>query len=86
MRQILTNAGFNGLEKVMAARSAPDGFGIDINTGEPIDMWKMGILDPLLVKTMAIRAAGEIAKSVLRIDKNLAAEDLSMQAVSETKR
>ncbi len=86
MRQILTNAGFNGLEKVMAARSSPDGFGIDINTGEPADMWKLGILDPLLVKTMALRAAGEIAKSVLRIDKNLAAEDLSMQAVSETKR
>jgi chaperonin GroEL (HSP60 family) len=86
MRQILTNAGFNGLEKVMAARSSPDGFGIDINTGEPVDMWKMGVLDPLLVKTMALKAAGEIAKSVLRIDRNLAAEDLSPQAVSETKR
>jgi chaperonin GroEL (HSP60 family) len=86
MRQILTNAGFNGLEKVMAARSSPEGFGIDINTGEPVDMWKIGIIDPLLVKTMALKAAGEIAKSVLRIDRNLAAEDLSPQAVSETKR
>jgi len=86
MRQILTNAGFNGLEKVMAARSSPEGFGIDINTGDPVDMWKMGIIDPLLVKTMALKAAGEIAKSVLRIDRNLAAEDLSPQAVSETKR
>ena len=69
MRQILTNAGFNGLEKVMAARSSPEGFGIDINTGEPVDMWKIGIIDPLLVKTMALKA-GEIAKSVLRIDRN----------------
>ena len=42
MRQILTNAGFNGLEKVMAARTSPEGFGIDINTGEPVDMWKIG--------------------------------------------
>ncbi len=86
MRQILTNAGFNGLEKVMAARSSPEGFGIDINSGDPVDMWELGVIDPLLVKTMALKGAGEIAKSVLRIDRNLAAEDLSPQAVSETKR
>jgi archaeal chaperonin len=86
MRQILTNAGYNGLEKVMAAKASPDTYGIDIDTGSPVDMWKMGVLDPLLVKTMALEAAGEIAKSVLRIDRNLAAEDLSQQALSETKR
>jgi chaperonin GroEL (HSP60 family) len=86
MRQILTNAGFNGLEKVMAAKASPLGYGIDINSGEPVDMWKMGVIDPLLVKTTALRAAGEIAKSVLRIDRNLAAEDLSQQALAETKR
>jgi archaeal chaperonin len=86
MRQILTNAGFNGLEKVMAVKASPDTFGIDIDSGDPVDMWKMGVLDPLLVKTMALEAAGEIAKAVLRIDRNLAAEDLSQQALSETKR
>jgi chaperonin GroEL (HSP60 family) len=86
MRQILTNAGYNGLEKVMAAKASPDTFGIDIDSGDPVDMWKMGVLDPLLVKTMALEAAGEIAKSVLRIDRNLAAEDLSQQGLSETRR
>jgi chaperonin GroEL (HSP60 family) len=86
MRQILTNAGFNGLEKVMAAKASPDTFGIDIDSGDPVDMWKLGVLDPLLVKTMALEAAGEIAKSVLRIDRNLAAEDLSQQALTETRR
>jgi archaeal chaperonin len=86
MRQILTNAGYNGLEKVMAAKASPNTFGIDIDSGDPVDMWKMGVLDPLLVKTMALEAAGEIAKSVLRIDRNLAAEDLSQQALSETRR
>lgn len=86
MRQILTNAGFNGLEKVLAAKASPQGYGIDINSGDPVDMWKMGVIDPLLVKTMALSAAGEIAKSVLRIDRNLAAEDLSQQALSESKR
>ncbi len=84
MRQILSNAGFNGLEKVMAAKASPYGFGIDVDTGNPTDMLKAGVLDPLLVKTMALQAAGEIAKSVLRIDRNLAAADLDQQAVSET--
>jgi chaperonin GroEL (HSP60 family) len=70
----------------MAAKASPPAYGIDINTGELIDMWKTGIIDPLMVKTMALRASGEIAKSVLRIDRNLAAEDLSQQALSESKR
>ncbi|HZA42526.1 MAG TPA: TCP-1/cpn60 chaperonin family protein [Nitrososphaeraceae archaeon] len=86
MRQILTNAGYNGLEKVMAAKASPSGFGIDLDSGEPVDMWKRGILDPLKVKTMALEAAAEISKSVLRIDRNLAAEDLSPQSLSDSKR
>jgi chaperonin GroEL (HSP60 family) len=49
-------------------------------------MWKRGILDPLKVKTMALEAAAEISKSVLRIDRNLAAEDLSPQSLSDSKR
>lgn len=86
MRQILTNAGFNGLEKVMNAKASPEGYGVDIDTGEIVDMVSNGVLDPVLVKTMALQAAGEIAKSVLRIDKNLAADDLSPQAVSDSRR
>ena len=86
MRQILTNAGFNGLEKVMEAKSSPEGYGIDIETGVPVDMWQRGIIDPLLVKTTALEAAGEITKAVLRIDRNLAAEELNIQSLSETRR
>jgi archaeal chaperonin len=86
MRQILTNAGFNGLEKVMEVKASPEGYGIDVDSGEPINMWEKGIIDPLLVKTTALEAAGEISKSVLRIDKNLAAEELNAQAVYESKR
>jgi len=86
MRQILTNAGFNGLEKVMAAKASPSDYGIDVNTGLPVDMIKAGVLDPLLVKTTALRAAGEMAKSVLRIDRNLAAGNLTEEGLAETKR
>jgi chaperonin GroEL (HSP60 family) len=86
MRQILTNAGFNGLEKVMAAKASPSGYGIDVNTGLPVDMVKAGVLDPLLVKTTALQAAGEMARSVLRIDRNLAAANLTEEGLAETKR
>ena len=86
MRQILTNAGFNGLEKVMAAKASTQDIGVDIDTGDLVDMCEKGVIDPLLVKILALEAAGEISKSVLRIDRNLAAEDLSSQAVSQTKR
>jgi chaperonin GroEL (HSP60 family) len=86
MRQILTNAGFNGLEKVMNAKASPDGYGVDIDTGEIVDMVAKGVLDPVLVKTMALQASGEMAKSVLRIDKNLAADDLNPQAVADSRR
>ncbi len=86
MRQLLTNAGYNGLEKVMAAKASPDGYGIDINTGLPADMREKGVLDPVLVKTTALQAAGEITRSVLRIDRNLAAENLDPGAVSDAKR
>lgn len=86
MRQILTNAGFNGLEKVMNAKASPEGYGVDIDSGEIVNMVSKGVLDPVLVKTMALEASGEMAKSVLRIDKNLAAEDLNPQALSDSKR
>ena len=86
MRQILTNAGFNGLEKVMAAKASKQNIGVDIDSGDLVDMCEKGVIDPLLVKIMALEAAGEISKSVLRIDRNLAAEDLSQQAVSESRR
>src|SRR6185437_13052286 len=86
MRQILTNAGYNGLEKVMNAKASPDGYGVDIDSGEIVDMVSKGVLDPVLVKTMALQASGEMAKSVLRIDKNLAADDLQAQAVADSRR
>jgi archaeal chaperonin len=86
MRQILTNAGFNGLEKVMNAKASPDGYGVDIDSGEIVNMVSKGVLDPVLVKTMALEASGEMAKSVLRIDKNLAADDLNPQALADSKR
>lgn len=71
--QIVANAGFNPLEKVgdvMGAqmREGSDSLGIDCDTGEVRDMLEIGVYDPTLVKTHALRAAGEIAEAILRID------------------
>jgi hypothetical protein len=38
------------------------------------------------VKTTALQAAGEMAKAVLRIDRNLAAASLTEEGLAETKR
>ncbi|MHB8156154.1 MAG: TCP-1/cpn60 chaperonin family protein [Desulfocucumaceae bacterium] len=73
MAQIVGNAGFNHLEKlgdVISAQteSGNDFLGVDCDTGDIRDMLQTGVVDPALVKTYALQAAGEIAEAILRID------------------
>ncbi len=71
--QIVANAGFNPLEKVgdvMAAQTESNNpaIAIDCDSGALADMLELGVVDPTLVKTYALKAAGEIAEAILRID------------------
>ncbi|MTV50135.1 chaperonin [Heliobacillus mobilis] len=71
--QIITNAGFNPLEKlgdVIAAQmeQESDRLSINCDNGEVSDMWELGVIDPVLVKVHALKAAGEVAEAILRID------------------
>ncbi len=73
LSQIVANSGFNPLEKVgdvMAAQVErnKDSLAIDCDTGEVADMYELGVVDPAIVKTHALKAAGEIAEAILRID------------------
>lgn len=73
LSQIVSNAGFNPLEKVgevMARQAEEDNpnLGVDCDTGEVRDMVEMGVLDPALVKIHALKASMEIACAILRID------------------
>jgi chaperonin GroEL (HSP60 family) len=73
LSQIVQNAGFNPLEKVEDAISAQaqqnkDSLAINCDSGEVADMLQMGVVDPAPVKLHAVRAAGEIAEAILRID------------------
>lgn len=73
LAQIVENAGFNPLEKVeevVAAQAAQgaDSLAIDCDSGEVADMLARGVVDPVPVKLHAIKAAGEVAVAILRID------------------
>lgn len=71
--QIVANAGFNPLEKiedVTAAQVEKNSFslGIDCDSGELVDMYELGIVDPVYVKIYALRAAAEVAEAILKIN------------------
>ncbi len=71
--QIVANAGFNPLEKIGDVNAAQVknnkySLAVDCDTGEVADMEQLGVVDPTLVKLYALKAAGEIAEAILRID------------------
>jgi chaperonin GroEL (HSP60 family) len=73
LSQIVANAGFNPLEKVedVAAaqgRSGNCALAVDCDTGEVVDIFERGIVDPTGVKLYALRAAAEVAEAILRIN------------------
>lgn len=73
MSQIVANAGFNPLEKLgdvvaVQVESGKNSMAIDCDSGQVADMVELGIADPAEVKIYALRAAGEIAEAILRID------------------
>jgi len=45
-----------------------------MDTGEPVDMLKLGVVEPLRVKTQAINSAAEAAVMILRIDDVIASK------------
>ncbi|MDD4171778.1 MAG: TCP-1/cpn60 chaperonin family protein, partial [Syntrophomonas sp.] len=70
---IAANAGFNPLEKmgdVIAEQNQTglDSITIECDTGNLIDAFVEGIVDPTLVKAHAIKTAGEVAVAILRIN------------------
>ena len=45
-----------------------DQLALDCDTGVVADMLALGVVDPVPVKLYAIKAAGEVAVAILRID------------------
>lgn len=71
------NSGFDPLDSLAALRTKTGqgkAFGLDMATGQPTDMMAAGIVEPLKVKTQAIKSATEAATMVLRVDDVIAAK------------
>ncbi|PIN87567.1 thermosome subunit [Candidatus Woesearchaeota archaeon CG10_big_fil_rev_8_21_14_0_10_32_24] len=71
-RTLAENAGLDPIDVLTKLRSAHDQnqkwAGVNVATGETINAWAHGILEPLKVKTQALSSASEVAEMILRID------------------
>jgi chaperonin GroEL len=64
-RQIADNAGFEGSVQVNAVRIKSAPFGFDAMTGEVVDMFAAGIVEPLKVTRAALQNAASIGALIL---------------------
>ncbi|HEX4012460.1 MAG TPA: chaperonin GroEL [Candidatus Cybelea sp.] len=64
-RQIADNAGFEGSVEVNAVRSKNAPFGFDAMTGDVVDMFGAGIVEPLKVTRAALQNAASIGALIL---------------------
>jgi len=56
--------------------------GIDVFSGKIVDAWKIGVVEPLKIKTQAISSAAEVATMILRIDDVIASGQSKQQMPS----
>jgi thermosome len=68
------NAGIDSIDSIIKLKNAhkknKDGkyYGLDLDSGDAVDMLKMNVVEPLKVKVQAVNAATEVAIMILRID------------------
>ena len=65
LKQIAVNAGQEGGVVVEKVRGLQDGYGLDASTGDYVDMFKAGIIDPAKVTRSAVENAASIAGMIL---------------------
>ncbi len=78
-RALAENAGLDPIDILVDLRSkhgevANKWVGVDVLDGKSKDMKKLGILEPLKIKTQAIKSASEAASMILRIDDVISAK------------
>ncbi|MEM5815224.1 MAG: thermosome subunit beta [Candidatus Aenigmatarchaeota archaeon] len=80
-RTLAENAGLDPIDILVELRAAHEHGktrdGIDVFEGKIKDALEMGVIEPLKVKTQAIKSAAEAAEMILRIDDVIAASKLS---------
>jgi archaeal chaperonin len=71
-RTLAENAGLDPIDVLTQLRAAHDNSlkwaGINVFTGQVMDAWEAGVIEPLKVKKQALSSAAEVAEMILRID------------------
>ncbi len=77
-KTLAENAGLDQIDSLVSLRSQHEkglkSAGLDMDTGKPVDMLKLGVVEPLRVKTQAIQSAAEAAVMIIRIDDVIASK------------
>jgi len=77
-KTLAENAGLDQIDTLVALRSKHEegvkSAGLDMDTGKPVDMFSLGVVEPLRVKTQAINSAAEAAVMIIRIDDVIASK------------
>lgn len=80
-RGLAENAGLDPIDILVELRAAHEqgkvSYGVDIDNGKIADAAELGVVEPLKVKTQAIKSASEAAEMILRIDDIISASKLS---------
>ena len=80
-RTLAENAGLDPIDTLTELKARHDKGnmmdGLDVFSGKSEDMWVKGVIEPLKIKTQAIKSASEVAMMLLRIDDVIAAGKLS---------
>ena len=77
-KALAENAGHDPIDIIVDLRAShekEDGktMGVNVYTGKVVDMFELGVLEPVKVKEQAIKSAAEAASMILRIDDVIAA-------------
>ena len=89
IRVLAENAGIDPITTLLdvvaeQTNSNSDRYGIDLISGEPMDMFTLGVLEPVGIIKQALIGATEVAISILRIDDVLwAKQDMEMSDIQD---
>ncbi len=82
-RTLAENAGHDPIDILVNIKAAHEEgklwAGVNVDTGNIVDMMEKDVIEPLKVKTQAINSASEVAIMILRIDDIIAAGELNKE-------
>lgn len=79
-RTLAESAGTDAIDALVELRSAhgtDKNAGLNVFTRKVVNMWELGVIEPLKIKTQAIKSASEAAEMILRIDDVIASSKKS---------